>query len=175
MTTQDRFTAFFSSIMLAFAIVFANKIYTAIAVGLMLIFAIVFSIFDQLLFLSPILDFYIPSDSVPQFALSMITSILLGTVIAMNTFILIRLGIRNLSTSMFSGTSLGMVSGVCASCTSLGVLLVSTFGGVGIAASNFLTTFQTPLRIISIGLLIVGLYSASKQVTKSCTRPRPLV
>jgi hypothetical protein len=50
----------------------------------------------------------------------------------------------------------------------LGFLLVSTFGGVGIAASTLLSNYQIPLRIVSIALLIWALYSISNKLTRSC-------
>jgi hypothetical protein len=50
----------------------------------------------------------------------------------------------------------------------LGFLLISTFGGLGIVASNFLSIYQIPLRLVSIGILIWALYSMHKKITKSC-------
>jgi hypothetical protein len=50
----------------------------------------------------------------------------------------------------------------------LGFLLISTFGGLGIVASNFLSIYQIPLRLVSIGILIWALYSMHKEITKSC-------
>ena len=43
----------------------------------------------------------------------------------------------------------------------LGFLLVSTFGGLGVTASTFLTVYQVPLRVVSIRLLIWALCSIS--------------
>jgi hypothetical protein len=73
---------------------------------------------------------------------------------------------------MFSGTSLGMISGACASCTSISFLLISTFGGIGAVASNLLSTFQIPLRLVSIGILIWAIYSSSSRLSASCIIPR---
>jgi hypothetical protein len=74
---------------------------------------------------------------------------------------------------MFSGTSLGMISGTCASCTSLSFLLISTLGGAGIVVSNLLSNFQIPLRLISIGLLAWAYYSSSNRMTASCIVTKP--
>ena len=46
------------------------------------IFWIVFTVFDQLLFFSPIVIFYLPDDAVIAFILATITSILLGIVVS---------------------------------------------------------------------------------------------
>jgi hypothetical protein len=51
-----------------------------------------------------------------------------------------------------------VLSSTCASCSSLGFLLISTFGGLGVTASTFLTNYQMPLRVISILLLIWALF-----------------
>jgi hypothetical protein len=72
-------------------------------------------------------------------------------------------------TSLFSGSALGVLSSTCVSCSSVGFLLVSTFGGVGIAASAFLSNYQISLRVLSIVLLIWALCSISNKLTKSCT------
>jgi hypothetical protein len=70
--------------------------------------------------------------------------------------------------SFFSGSTLSVISSTCASCSSLGYLLVSIFGGVGVTASTFLSNYQIPLRILSIALLVWALYSISNKLTKSC-------
>jgi hypothetical protein len=57
---------------------------------------------------------------------------------------------------------------VCSSCSSVGFLLISTFGGIGIIASNMLTNYQTLLRIISIAILIFALYYINKRIMHSC-------
>ncbi len=148
-----------------------SKFYVAIAAGVAAVFWIAFNMLDQLLFFSPFLDFYLPTDAIPSFILSNITAILMGLVVSMNVYIIKSLKLKKISASMFSGTSLGMISGACASCTSLSFLLISTFGGVGAVASNVLTTFQIPLRLLSIGILLWALYSTSKRLTASCVLP----
>jgi hypothetical protein len=70
--------------------------------------------------------------------------------------------------SFFSGSSIGVLSSTCASCSSLGFLLVSVFGGAGVTISTFLSNYQTPLRIISIALLLWAYYSISARLTLSC-------
>ena len=78
-------------------------------------------------------------------------------------------GLRISRTSLFSGSALGVLSSTCVSCSSVGFLLVSTFGGVGIATSAFLSNYQIPLAVLSIVLLIWALCSISNKLTKSCT------
>jgi len=159
-----------SIILLAIRMVFfPNWPYIALAAVVSSIFWIIFNVFDQLLFFSPVFVFYLPDDAVLGFIVSTITAVLLGIVVSMNVYVLkhsrgskINIG------SFFSGSTLSVISSTCASCSSLGFLLVSTFGGVGITASTFLSNYQIPLRIISIALLMWALYSISNKLTKSC-------
>ena len=166
-------TASIVSIKIATSMLLNNRVHAAIMIGIAVAFWIAFNVLDQLLFFSPFLDFYLPNDALPTFVLSNVTSVLMGLVVSMNIYILRNLKLKKISASMFSGTSLGMISGACASCTSLSFLLVSTFGVAGTVASNLLSNFQIPLRLISIGLLIWALYSSSRKLTASCMISNP--
>jgi hypothetical protein len=141
----------------------------AIAGTIAIIFWIVFNVFEQLLFFSPIVIFYLPEDAVMGFILSNITAILLGIVVSMNIYVLKHSrGMKFNAASFFSGSSIGVLSSTCASCSSLGFLLVSTLGGAGITLSTFLSNYQTPLRIVSTALLIWAYYSISIRLTRRC-------
>ncbi|MGN6708768.1 MAG: hypothetical protein ACTHKF_05410, partial [Candidatus Nitrosocosmicus sp.] len=67
-----------STILLAFKIVFSNPVYIVISISVFVVFWIMFNTFDQLLFFSPILSFYIPDDAVNGFIITNITSFLMG-------------------------------------------------------------------------------------------------
>ena len=158
------------AMLLSIKIVFINGLYIAVAGAVAAIFWIIFNIFDQLLFFSPVFVFYLPQDAFIGFILSNITAILLGIVVSMNIYVLKHLDRSRISlTSFFSGSTISVLSSTCASCSSLGFLLVSTFGGVGITASTILSNYQIPLRIVSIALLIWAFYSISIKLTKSCS------
>ena len=161
------------TILTSIRIVFSNLHYVVIAGLISAIFWIIFSIFDQLLFFTPVFVFYLPDDAVTGFILFTITAILLGIVVGMNVYVLRHSkGLKVNTKSFFSGSSLSVLSSTCASCSSLGFLLVSTFGGIGVTASAFLSNYQTPLRILSIALLVWALYSISNKLTKSCVIKR---
>jgi hypothetical protein len=164
---------FFSIIKMVFL---SNWLYIALAAVVSSIFWIIFSVFDQLLFFSPILVFYLPDDAVLGFIISSITAVLMGMIVSMNVYVLkhsrgLKIGVG----SFFSGSTLSVISSTCASCSSIGFLLVSTFGGVGVTASTFLSNYQTPLRIVSIALLVWALYSISNKLTKSCTIDKKII
>src|ERR1044072_478099 len=158
-----------SAVPFSIRLVFSNWLYILLAGVVSSIFWIIFSVFDQLLFFSPILVFYLPDDAVIGFILLTMTALLLGIVVSMNVYIIKHS--RNLKLaigSLFLGSILSMIFSTCASCSSIGFLLVSTFGGIGVTASTFLSNYQTPLRIMSVALLLWALYSASRKLTKSC-------
>jgi hypothetical protein len=152
------------TIPLAFKMVFRNYLYIVIAAGVFVIFWILFNVFDQLLFFSPVLTFYLPDDAIAGF---IITSALMGLLIAMNVYVFKNTNVR-LDKSFFSGSILGIASSACASCSSIGFLLISTFGGFGIFATDFLTNYQIPLRLVSIAILLWALYSVHNKITKPC-------
>lgn len=91
----------------------------------------------------------------------------MGILVAMNAYVIRNSKLR-LDRSTFSGSILGIGSSACASCSSIGFLIISTFGGFGIFATDFLTNYQTPLRIISIAILLWALYSVHNKITRPC-------
>jgi hypothetical protein len=151
------------SIITSSKLVFSRWPYLVLGGAVTIVFWIIFNVFDQLLFFSPVVTFYLPDDAVQGFVISDITAILAGAVISMNLYVIrhskcLKTGIL----SLFSGSTMSLLSSTCASCSSLGFLLISTFGGLGVTASTFLTNYQMPLRAISILVLIWAYYSISK-------------
>ena len=151
----------------AIKMVFSNPVYIAVAAAVSTTFWIVFSIFDQLLFFSPVVTFYLPDDAIAGFILTNITSVLMGVLVAMNVYV-IRNSKLKLDKSFFSGSILGIATSICANCSSIGFLVISAFGGFGIIATDFLSNYQTPLRIVSISILLWALYSVHNKITKPC-------
>ena len=126
------------------------------------------SVFDQLLFFSPIVIFYLPDDAVIGFILATITLILLGIVVSINAYVFKHSKLKIGFVSFLSGSTMSVLSSTCASCSSLGFLLVSVFGGTGVVASSFLSNYQTPLCVFSVALLLWAMMSISNKLTKSC-------
>jgi hypothetical protein len=75
-----------SVIILQTRIAFSKWQYIVLTGTITAIFWVVFNIFNQLLFFSPILIFYLPEDAIIDFILSDITSILMGMVISMDVY-----------------------------------------------------------------------------------------
>ena len=148
--------------------VFSNKSYIGIAIAISAIFFVVFNFLDEYLFFSPILVFYIPMDGYVNFAISTTIIVLVGIVISMNVYMFRRIGIKlKESGTWLSGSFIATVSGACG-CSSVGFAMISTFGGAGILASSFLTTYQMPLKIASLAVLVFAYYSVRKNMIKSC-------
>lgn len=159
-----------SPLILSFQIVFSKLVYIISASSIALAFSIISSIFDQLLFFYPIVVFYLPSDAVVGFILSNIIAVLLGIVVSMNIYVFRHSKIKIQSHSLLSASSLSVLSSICVSCSSLGFFLISILGTVGVTVSAFVSNYQTPLRLLSIALLIWAYYSISKKLTKSCLK-----
>jgi hypothetical protein len=157
------------SVNISTKLVFSRWPYLVLGGAVTTIFWIVFNVFDQLLFFSPVVTFYLPGDAVGGFILSNVTALLVGAVVSMNLYVIRHSkGLKTGIMSLFSGSSLSVLSSACASCSSLGFLLISTFGGLGVTASTFLTNYQMPLRVVSILVLIWAYYSISRKLTRSC-------
>lgn len=148
--------------------VFSHGSYVALAIAVSAIFFVIFNTLDEYLFFSPLLAFYVPPDAFLNFALSTAIIGLLGIVLSMNVYSFRSIGIKlKESGSWLSGSFIATATGACG-CTSLGFTIISTFGGAGIAASSFLTTYQIPLKIISLAVLIYAYYSVRKSMIKKC-------
>ena len=167
--TLIELTSLKTTILLVFRMVFSNPLYIAIAAAVFTTFWIIFNVFDSLLFFSPIVTFYVSDDAVTGFILTNITSVLIGILVAMDVYV-----IRNsmkLKLDSHSGSILSIASSACASCSSIGFLVISTFGGFGIITIDLLTNYQTPLRVISIVILLWALYLVQNKIIKPCAMP----
>jgi hypothetical protein len=125
-------------------------------------------VLDQLLFFSPVWSFYVRPDAVNDFIVTNIIAALIVIVISIDVF-LIRNSRRIFDKSLLSGSMLSIVTSGCASCSSISIIFASMFGSLGTATIGFLTNYQTPLRMLSIIILLWALYSAVKKMSRPCT------
>lgn len=154
----------------AFKLVYSSNpiLYIGLTILVFTIFWIFFNVFDELLYFSPIFYFYLPNDAIVGFILSTASAFLLAIVIPMNLYVLRNSRIR-LDKSLISSSFLTIITSVCASCSSIGFVIISTFGSAGIIATAFLTNYQIPLRLISIGILLLALYTVYRRTTNTCS------
>ena len=92
------------SIILSTKLVFSKWPYIMLGGAVTTIFWIIFNVFDQLLFFSPVVTFYLPEDAVGGFIISNITAVLAGTVVSMNAYVIKHSkGLKVGMLSLFSG------------------------------------------------------------------------
>jgi hypothetical protein len=85
---QESVASLKTTIPLAFKMVFLNPLYIVIAVAVFVTFWMIFNVFDQLLYFSPVVTFYLPDDAVTGFVITNITSVLMGILVAMNVYVI---------------------------------------------------------------------------------------
>jgi len=156
------------SLPLSMKVVFSSPMYILVAIAVAIPFWILFNVFDQLIFFEPIWIFYLPVDAITGFILTTMISIIMGILISMNIYVIRHSKLKISRESLFSGSSVSIISSMCSSCSSVGFFLISTFGIIGIIATNLLTNYQIPLRVISVAILIFALYSIHKRIVQNC-------
>lgn len=159
-----------SSISFVTKTAFSNPLYIIIATVTGLVFWIVTNTFDNILFFSPFLAFYVPNDMLGVFFLSCINSILVAVLVSFNLHIIRDLKLR-ISKSAVAGTTISVISSACASCSTLGFILASMFGGLAVVVSNFLSGNQTIIREISTLILLIAVCTCYIKIRESCKSP----
>jgi hypothetical protein len=126
------------------------------------------SLMSEFLFIEPFIIFHVIEDRIVSFALIASISLMSAIVIPMNIY-----RIRTLQKSMIkiSGSVLGSIigasAGIC-SCGPIGFSIISTFGIVAGTATAFLTNYEIPLRLASLGLLCLVYYTTAKSISVEC-------
>ena len=126
------------------------------------------SILSEFLFIEPFIIFHVIEDRIVSFALIASISLMSAIVIPMNIY-----RIRTLQKNMtkISGSVLGSIigasAGIC-SCGPIGFSIISTFGTVAGTATAFLTNYEIPLRLVSLGLLCLVYYTTIRSISVEC-------
>ena len=126
------------------------------------------SILSEFLFIEPFIIFHVIEDRIVSFALIASISLMSAIVIPMNIY-----RIRTLQKNMtkISGSVLGSIigasAGIC-SCGPIGFSIISTFGAIAGTATAFLTNYEIPLRLVSLGLLCLVYYTTIRSISIEC-------
>jgi hypothetical protein len=126
------------------------------------------SILSEFLFIEPFVIFHIIEDRTTSFVLLVSISLMSAIVIPMNVY-----RIRTLQTNTTKigggivGSIIGASAGIC-SCGPIGFSIISTFGTVAGTATAFLTNYEIPLRLVSLGLLCLVYYTTAKSISIEC-------
>lgn len=158
------------SISLVARTAFSNPLYLIIGSITGIIFWVVTNTFDSILFFSPFLAFYVPSDMLGIFFLSCINSTLVGILVNFNLHIIRNLKLR-ISKSALSGTTISIISSTCASCSTFAFTIASTFGGLGFVITNFLSGNQILIREISTLVLLFAVCTCYIKIRNNCKLP----
>jgi len=126
------------------------------------------SILAEFLFIEPFIIFHIIEDRAVSFALIISISLMSAIVIPMNVY---RIKTLQKNTTKIGGSILGSIigasAGIC-SCGPIGFSIISTFGTVAGTATAFLTNYEIPLRLVSLGLLCLVYYTTIRSISVEC-------
>jgi hypothetical protein len=152
----------------ALTLVFSNRSYLSLSIAIFVGLLLVLSTISNFIFFEPNFLFYVPNDEILNFSLVVIIAALSGLVISLSTYRIRLLGESVKRSGIgFLGSIIGASAGAC-SCGPVGFAVVSAFGAVGGVATSFLTNYDMPLRLVSIGILAYTYYVAVKGISGQC-------
>ncbi len=126
------------------------------------------TILSEFLFIEPFVILHVIEDKITSFVLIVSISFMSAVVIPMNIY---RIRTLQKSTTKIGGSLLGSIigasAGIC-SCGPIGFSIISTFGTVAGTATAFLTNYEIPLRLASLGLLCLVYYATAKSISIEC-------
>ena len=142
--------------------------YAILAVIIFVCMFVPLSIISEFLFVEPFIIFHVIEDRVTSFVLIVFISLMSAIVIPMNIY---RIRTLQKSTTKIGGSIAGSIigasAGIC-SCGPIGFSIISTFGTVAGTATAFLTNYEIPLRLVSLGLLCLVYYTTEKSISVEC-------
>jgi len=148
--------------------VFSNYSYVPLAGIIFVCMLIPLSILSEFLFIEPFFVIHVIEDRAFGFTLLVAISFMSAVVIPMNIY---RIRTLQKSTTKIGGSLLGSIigasAGIC-SCGPIGFSIISTFGTVAGTATAFLTNYEIPLRLASLGLLCLVYYTTAKSISIEC-------
>ena len=147
---------------------FSSYSYVLLAGIIFVCMFIPLSILSEFLFIEPFFVYHVVEDMTISFVLIISISFMSAIVIPMNVY---RVRTLQKSRTKISGSVIGAIigasAGIC-SCGPIGFSIISTFGPVAGAATAFLTNYEIPLRLASLGLLCLVYYSTVKSISVEC-------
>ena len=147
---------------------FSNYSYVPLAGIIFVCMLIPLSILSEFLFIEPFFVIHVIEDRAFGFTLLVAISFMSAVVIPMNIY---RIRTLRKSAAKISGSVVGSIigasAGIC-SCGPIGFSIISTFGTVAVTATAFLTNYEIPLRLVSLGLLCLVYYTTAKSISIEC-------
>jgi len=148
--------------------VFSSVSYVTLAGIIFVCMFIPLSLLSEFLFIEPFVIFHVIEDRIVSFALIASISLMSAIVIPMNIYRIrtLQKNITKISGSVL-GSIIGASAGIC-SCGPIGFSIISTFGTVAGTATAFLTNYEIPLRLVSLGLLCLVYYTTIRSISVEC-------
>ena len=147
---------------------FSSYSYVLLAGIIFVCMLIPLSILSEFLFIEPLFVIHVIEDRAFGFTLLVAISFMSAVVIPMNIY---RIRTLQKSTTKIGGSLLGSIigasAGIC-SCGPIGFSIISTFGTVAGTATAFLTYYEIPLRLVSLGILCLVYYTTAKSISIKC-------
>ena len=150
-----------------FGTVYSNPSYILTAIGIFFLLFLPLIIISEFLFLEPFLVFSIYPETTLSFSLIVILSLFSSIAVSMNIYRVKLIKETKKMGSSIVGTIIGASAGAC-SCGPIAFSVITTFGTAGSIASSFLTLYEIPIRLTSIGILIIVIFVTTKSLSHEC-------
>ncbi len=148
-------------------IIYSNPSYILILIGIFFLLFIPLIIISEFLFVEPFLVFSIYPETTLSFSLIVLLSLFSAFAVSMNIYRIKLIKETKKIGSSIIGTVIGASAGAC-SCGPIAFSVIATFGTAGSIASSFLTAYEIPIRLTSIGILILVIFVTTKSLSREC-------
>ena len=150
-----------------FGIIYSNPSYILILIGIFFLLFIPLIIISEFLFFEPFLVFSIYPETTLSFSLIVTLSLFSAFAVSMNIYRVKLIKETKKIGSSIIGTIIGASAGAC-SCGPIAFSIITTFGTAGSIASSFLTVYEVPIRLTSIGILVIVIFVTTKSLSRQC-------
>jgi len=150
-----------------FQTVYSNHNYILIAFSIFLLLFFPLCIVSEFLFLQPFVVLVVYPETLLSFLLIIILSIFSALAVSMNIYRVKLIKETKKIGSSIIGTIIGASAGAC-SCGPIAFSIITTFGAAGSIASSFLTIYEIPIRLSSIGILMGVIFVTTKSLSREC-------
>ena len=150
-----------------FGIIYSNPSYILISIGIFFLLFIPLIIISEFLLLEPFLVFSIYPETTLSFSLIITLSLFSAFAVSMNIYRVKLIKETKKIGSSIIGTIIGASAGAC-SCGPIAFSIITTFGTAGSIASSFLTVYEVPIRLTSIGILVIVIFVTTKSLSREC-------
>ena len=150
-----------------FEIIYSNPSYVLILIGIFFLLFIPLITISEFLFFEPFLVFSIYPETTLSFSLIVTLSLFSAFAVSMNIYRVKLIKETKKIGSSIIGTIIGASAGAC-SCGPIAFSIIATFGTAGSIASSFLTVYEIPIRLTSIGILVIVIFVTTKSLSREC-------